>query len=89
MISDRERRVLERIEAHLRETDPDLVRMFREGLPRAVDPGMPRVLLVFGLTMVVLGAVAALVPVTLFGMMLTLVALWTASIGPGRSTRFA
>lgn len=89
MLNDWERRVLQRIEAQLRESDPDLVRMFREGPPWALGQDMPRTLLVFGLALVVLGALAALAPVTLFGMVLTLVALWSAWIGPRWSTRFA
>jgi len=82
MLSDRDRRVLARIEAHLTETDPDLVRLFHEGPRRSWGRGLPHTLLVFGLVMIVLGSVLAAVPVALFGMMLTLVALWVASVRP-------
>lgn len=87
MLSERERRVLARIEASLKETDPDLVRLFHEGALRPTVHGLPRTLLVFGLVMVVLGALVAAVPVAMFGMALTVAALWlawTRSPGLGR-----
>jgi len=80
MLSDREQLVLEWIEAHLYETDPELVRMFRQGPPRAGTPhGAPRVMIVFGLVTVAFGAVVAVVPLALSGMVLTFVGLWAAS----------
>lgn len=82
MLSERDRRVLARIEAHLRETDPDLVRLFHDGPRRLGGNGLPRTLLIFGLVLLVLGCVANAVPVALFGVGLTFVALWAASVNP-------
>lgn len=82
MLSERDRRVLARIEAHFVETDPDLVRLFREGPRGAGGNALPRTLLVFGLVMIVLGCVVTAVPVALFGVMLTFASLWVASVAP-------
>lgn len=82
MLSERERRVLARIEAHLADTDPDLVRLFRDGPRRIGTSGLPRTLLIFGLAMIVLGSLVTAVPVALFGVMLTLAALYIASVQP-------
>lgn len=77
MLSDRERRILARIERHLVESDPELARLFA-GAHRPADGPTPTFLLVAGITLLVLGSIAAAVPVAVAGMALALVALFTA-----------
>ena len=81
MLSDRERRALARIERHLVESDPDLVRLFHRAA-RGPDGTTPRFLLVTGLALLVLGSIVAAVPVALAGMMLAVFALFTAYARP-------
>lgn len=81
MLSDRERWNLARIERHLAESDPEFVRLFRHAA-RGPDGTMPRFLLVAGLALMVLGSIAAAVPVSVSGMMLAVFALFTAYTSP-------
>lgn len=81
MLSERERRVLASIEAQLIETDPDLVRLFREGPQRSAGPGLARTLLTIGLAMLVFGTLVA-AHVALLGIALSLVALGVAHVSP-------
>ncbi len=84
MLSERERRTLARMERHLLESDPDLVRMFTRA---ARGPGgtTPKFLLITGLVLLVLGSIVAAVPVALAGMTLAIFALFAAHTG---ATRF-
>lgn len=82
MLNERERRVLARIERHLAETDPDLVRLFTGGPLKRGAASSPRVLLVIGLVLLVLGSAAAVIPVAMFGVSLAVVALFLAYLGP-------
>ena len=78
MLNDRERRMLERIERHLIESDPDFVRLFAADARRAREGRMPTILLVAGLALMVLGSLLVAVPVALLGITLSLFALFTA-----------
>ncbi len=81
MLSERERRVLASIEAQFIETDPDLVRLFRDGSRRPAGPGLARTLLAIGLTLMVVGTLVA-AHVALLGIAVSLVALWVAHLTP-------
>lgn len=81
MLSDRERRILARIERHLVESDPDLARLLTGEL-RVQRSGVPIVLLVAGLAMLVLGSLLAVIPVTLAGMAAAVFALFVAHTQP-------
>lgn len=88
MISERERRILARIEHQLVESDPDLVRLFAgEWRPRRQGSIMPTVLLVTGLAMLVLGSLLAVVTVALTGMALSVFALFVAHTRPSAPGR--
>lgn len=82
MLSDRERRTLARIERHLVESDPDLARLFATAATRRPGGSTPRFLLFAGLALIVLGSIVATVPVVITGMMLALIALFTAYASP-------
>ncbi|MBA3907930.1 MAG: DUF3040 domain-containing protein [Pseudonocardiales bacterium] len=73
MLSDRERRVLDRIEQELRRSDPALVRKFTRMRPRRMSG--PAMLLTFGLAMMVLGSAVVSVPVAVLGMAVAAIAL--------------
>lgn len=73
MLSDRERRVLDRIEQELRRSDPDLVRKFARMRARRVSG--PAMLLAFGLVLMVFGSAIVSVPVALLGMAVAAIAL--------------
>jgi hypothetical protein len=76
VLSDRERRVLERIEQELRRSDPDLVRMFSRMRRRRA--GGPAVLLGVGLVVMVLGSAIVSVAVAALGMAIACIALVAA-----------
>ncbi|WP_214367955.1 DUF3040 domain-containing protein [Pseudonocardia sp. H11422] len=92
MLNDRERGVLARIEQDLTVSDPDLARLFSTlGQVRAGRPGprsmraagvAPRVLLVAGLILLLLGGASA-IPVAGIGVVLTMLALALAYTGAG------
>jgi hypothetical protein len=89
VLNERERRVLARIERHLAESDPDLVRLFN-GSAFASDAGRgPRMMLVVGLVLLVLGSVAAVVPIAMLGVAVAVMALWSAYSGSGFHPRLA
>ncbi len=76
MLSDRERRVLERIEQELKRSDPDLVRMFTRMRTRRASG--PAVLLGVGLVVMVLGSAIVSVSVAMLGIAIAGVALFAA-----------
>ncbi len=78
MLSDRERRTLARIERELTASDPHLVQLFSGAAVRDGDSPLPTFLLVAGLALLVFGSLIAAVPVAVFGMVLSLFALFTA-----------
>lgn len=83
MLSDRERRILARIERHLVESDPDLARMFAGELRlRSSGSGTPTLMLVAGLMMLVFGSLLAIIPVAVTGMALAVFALFVAHARP-------
>lgn len=81
MLNDRERRTLARIERHLIESDPDLARLFTAG-PGRQAATTPTFLLVAGLALMVLGSIAAVVPVAVMGMLVSMVSLFAAYSRP-------
>lgn len=82
MLSERERRTLDRIERHLADTDPALADVLSTGaLPRNRFAN-PTALLVAGLVLLVLGSVIAAVPVALLGIALAVLAMFTAHRRP-------
>ena len=76
MLSDRERRVLERIEQELKRSDPDLVRMFTRMRTRRASG--PAVLLGVGLVVMVLGSAIVSVSVAMLGIAIAGIALFAA-----------
>ncbi|MCX6464638.1 MAG: DUF3040 domain-containing protein [Pseudonocardiales bacterium] len=76
MLNDRERRTLERIEQHLRTSDPEFVRQFHTAAAsyRAAS-ARPRILLVVGLLLMVLGTALVAPPLAVLGMGVSLGAL--------------
>lgn len=78
MLSERERRILARIERHLIESDPDLVRLFARATAHDSNSSAPLFLLVTGLALLVFGSLIAAVPVAVVGMIVSVVALFTA-----------
>lgn len=78
MLSDRERRTLARIERELTASDPDLVRLFADKVTRGSAGDTPIFLLVTGLALLVFGSLIAVVPVAVVGMIVSVVALFTA-----------
>lgn len=88
MLSERERRILARIDRHLTESDPDLARLFA-GATAHPDTTTPTFLLVVGLALVVFGSLAAALPVSLAGVVLSvfaLIAAYARPAGLGRPT---
>jgi hypothetical protein len=84
MISERDRRALARIEEHLAETDPDLVRMFREGPRRRRSAhGLPGVLIGIGVLLAVFGSIISTLAVALLGVALIVVALYITALRGG------
>lgn len=81
MLSERERRVLARIERQLIESDPDLARLFA-GADADSGGAAPTFLLVAGLALLVLGSLVAAVPVAVTGLALAVFALFTAHVRP-------
>ncbi len=77
MLNDRERHTLARIEQHLVSTDPDFARLFHTASSRR-SGATPRVLLVMGLALMVLGTAVTAVPVAVFGMLISTVAIVVA-----------
>ena len=78
MLSDRERRTLARIERELTASDPDLVQLFARAAARRSDSDAPIFLLVTGLVLLVFGSLIAVVPVAVIGMIVSVVALFSA-----------
>lgn len=78
MLSERERRALARIERELTASDPDLVRLFAGAAVRGSGSDAPILLLVTGLALLVFGSLIAVVPVAVIGMIVSVVALFTA-----------
>ena len=76
MLSERERRILERIEQHLRSSDPDFVRQFHTAAASyRASSARPRLLLVVGLLLMVLGSALVAPPLAILGMGVALGAL--------------
>lgn len=83
MLSDRERRILARIERQLVESDPDLARMFSgEFRLTRSGSGVPTLMLIAGLMMLVTGSLLAIIPVALAGMAISVFALFMAHARP-------
>jgi Protein of unknown function (DUF3040) len=82
VLSDRERRVLDRIEQELRRSDPGFVRKFTRMRARRISG--PSMLLTFGLVLMVLGSAIVSVPVALLGMAIAAIALVAAYYRPMR-----
>jgi hypothetical protein len=80
MLSERDRRVLARIEEDLAQSDPELVRMFHEGVPRARGQGLPATLVALGLLLAVGGALIAVLPLALLGVVMIVAALYVATV---------
>jgi hypothetical protein len=76
VLSDRERRVLDRIEQELRRSDPDLVRKFTRMRSRRMS--RPAVLLTIGLVVMVFGSAIVSVPVAVLGIAIAAIALVAA-----------
>lgn len=83
MISERDRRALAGIEQHLVATDPDLVRMFREGPRRRPGQGLPCVLVVLGVVLAVFGSIISTLAVAVLGIAFILVALYVSAVRAG------
>ena len=77
MLSDRERHTLARIEQQLVSSDPDFARLF-DTAARRRSGATPRALLVMGLALMVLGTAVTAVPVAVFGMLISAVAIVAA-----------
>lgn len=77
MLNERERQVLARIEHHLAITDPDFIQIFRTATPQRAGVS-PRLLLIVGLAVLVLGTATAAVPIAVFGMLIAAVAVVAA-----------
>lgn len=83
MISERDRRALAKIEQHLIATDPELVRMFREGprrTGRGHGHGLPSALIVFGIVVAIFGSVISTAAVALLGVAFIVLALYVAAV---------
>lgn len=78
MLSERERRTLAGIEQQLATSDPEFVRIFHAPARRRVGRVLPRLLLVLGLSLMVVGSVVVSVPVAAVGVGLSLVSLGLA-----------
>lgn len=89
MLSDRERQTLVAIERQLVESDPELARIFAGGAPRRGRRGLPRVLLICGVLLMVIGSMIVTVSVAITGIALSILALCLAHARPaglGRSS---
>ena len=78
MLNDRERQALAHIERHLTTSDPDLAQLFAIAPARRPSGATPRLLLVVGLALLVLGAAVTAVPIAIFGMLISMAALVAA-----------
>jgi hypothetical protein len=78
MLSDRERRTLASMERQLVESDPELARLFAQGVPRRTGSPMPTFLLVTGLLLMVLGSMLVTASVALTGIAFAMLALGMA-----------
>lgn len=88
MLSERDHRVLARIERQLIESDPDFARLFADHALRSSPAGStPTFLLIAGLALLVIGSIVAVVAVAVAGMVLSMVALFAAHARPGGFTR--
>ncbi|MDT7578078.1 MAG: hypothetical protein QOH17_4411 [Pseudonocardiales bacterium] len=76
MLSERERRVLDRMEQDLRRSDPALVRKFARMRARRISG--PAMLLTVGLAIMVFGSAIVSVPVAVLGMGIAAIALVAA-----------
>lgn len=77
MLNERERQVLARIEHHLMITDPEFTRLFHAFSPQRTGVS-PRMLLVVGLLLLVLGAATTAVPIAILGMLMAAFAVVAA-----------
>jgi hypothetical protein len=76
VLNERERRTLERIEQHLRSSDPEFVRQFHTAAASyRTASARPRLLLVVGLLLMVLGSALVAPPLAVLGMGVSLAAL--------------
>ena len=75
MLSDRERRTLASIERQLVESDPELARLFAQGVPRRTGFPVPTFLLVTGLVLMVLGSMLVTASVAVTGIAFATLAL--------------
>lgn len=90
MLNDRERRILDRIELQLVESDPEFARLFAALHHPRGESRTPTFLLVVGLMLMVLGSMMVAVPVALGGIALSLYALLAAyTRSSSRRTGFA
>ena len=76
MLSERERRVLDRMERDLRRSDPAFVRKFARMRARRISG--PAMLLTVGLALMVFGSAIVSVPVAVLGMGIAAIALFAA-----------
>ena len=82
MLNARDRRVLAQIERCLADTDPELARLFRTA-PR-IDHGSrttSRYVLITGLILLSIGAIASALPLMLFGIVLAILSPILAAAG--------
>ena len=82
MLSERERRVLARIERQLADTDPALAQILSSGMLPRPRWANPTALLIIGLVLLVFGSVIAAVPVAVLGIGMAVMALFTAHRRP-------
>ena len=82
MLSERERRVLARIERQLADTDPGLAQILSSGMLPRPRWANPTALLIIGLVLLVFGSVIAAVPVAVLGIGMAVMALFTAHRHP-------
>ena len=78
MLNDRERRILEKIERQLVESDPEFARLFATVHHQRGESRTPAFLLVVGLALMVLGSMMVAVPLALAGITLSIFALFSA-----------
>lgn len=84
MLSERERRTLAAIERHLAESDPDLARLFANGIPRRSGFSIPTFLLVTGVVLMVLGSMLVTASVAVTGIAFAVTALGLAYFRSGQ-----
>jgi hypothetical protein len=77
VLNERERQVLARIEHHLMITDPEFTSLFHAVTPQRTGVS-PRMLLVVGLLLLVLGAATTAVPIAVLGMLVAAFAVVAA-----------